>query len=192
LVRLYPSRWRADYGEELADVLLRRPLGFGGVVNVAANALWQQLRLQEPWLLLGVPLMLSVIAGWMGLLTHPVYIPREGGRSPGLAVGLFFAVGFWTVLRSGGGGGRAAMKLSMLVSLPFFVVGLLVLAQYVRVVAGPGGTIGFRLGGPASYPYGVDIFTRFVSNPVFQIPIVGLIGWCGGLGGRLARRLRRA
>ena len=41
LVRLYPSRWRAEYGEELAEVLLRRPLGFGCVLNVAANAGWQ-------------------------------------------------------------------------------------------------------------------------------------------------------
>jgi hypothetical protein len=192
LIRLYPSRWRADYGEELADVLLRRPLGFGAVANVAANALWQQLRLQEPWLLMGVPVLLWVVMRWIELLTHPVYIAREGGGSLSVAVGLLFAVGFWTTLRSGGCGGRAAMKLSMLATLPFVVVGLLVLAQYVRVVPGPGGGVGFRLDGPSTYPYGVDIIGRFVFDPIVAIPICGLIGWCGGLTGRLARRLRRA
>lgn len=188
LIRLYPSRWRVEFGEELADVLMRRPLGAGGVVNVAASAVWQQLRLQEPWLLLGVPLLFLVVARWIVLLASAVYIATES-RSGFGAIGLFFAVGFWTVWRSGAGGGRAVMKLSMLVTLPFFVVGLLVLVQYVRVVASLDGAVSYRLYGPSTY--NVDVVGRFMSAPVLQIPFAGLIGWCGGLAGRLARRAAR-
>jgi hypothetical protein len=187
LIRLYPSRWRVEFGDELADVLLRRPLRVGGVVNVAVNALRQQLRLQEPWLLMGVPLVLLLVARWIVLLTNATYIATEN-RSAGAAMGVFFAVGFWTVVRSGEGGGRAAMKLSMLVTVPFLVVGLLALAQIVRVVAGPGGSVSYRLFGPPSYH---DAVGRFLSAPLLQIPFAGLMGWCGGLAGRLARRMRR-
>jgi hypothetical protein len=81
------------------------------------------------------------------------------------------------------------MKLSMLLTLPLFVVGLLVLSQYVRLVAGPGRALSYRLYGPPSH--NVDVVFRFMTGPVFQIPFAGLIGWGGGLTGRLARRLRR-
>jgi hypothetical protein len=145
------------------------------------------LRLQEPWLLMGVPLVLLLVARWIVLLTNATYIAPEN-RSAGVAMGVFLAVGFWTVLRSGEGGGRAAMKLSMLVTVPFLVVGLLALAQIVRVVAGPGGSVSYRLYGPPCYN---DAVGRFLSTPVLQIPFAGLMGWCGGLAGRLARRMRR-
>jgi hypothetical protein len=185
LVRLYPSRWRAEYGEELAEVLLLRPLGLGAVVNVAANAGRQQLRLQEPWLLVGVPLTLWVAISWTIMLTHPAYTMSRKG-SPEIGVLVFCGAGLWTVVRHGYGGGRAAMKVAMLVAVPYLLLGLLTLTQIVRVDESPGGRYTFRLYGPPNYE--AKLYRLFVESSILQIPCAGLLGWLGGLAGRVARR----
>jgi hypothetical protein len=187
LIRLYPSRWRAEYGEELAEVLMRRPLGPGAVLNVAANAGWQQLRTQEPWLLVGVPLTLWLVISWTIMLTHPEYtVSRKG--SPEIGVAVFCGAGLWTVLRRGAGGGRAAMKVAMLVAVPYLLLGLLTLTQIVRVDGAPGGPFTFRLYGPPNYE--ARLYRLFVESSILQIPCAGLLGWLGGLVGRLARAIR--
>jgi hypothetical protein len=189
LVRLYPSRWRAEYGEELAGVLMRRPLGAGGVLNVAANAGWQQLQMQEPWLMVGVPATVWVAISLTILLTHP-YTLHRGLLSPGIGFAVFCGVGLWTVLARGFGGGLAAIKVAMLVALPYLLIGLLTLVQVVRVVEGPGQSISFRLSGPVTYR--TAVFRLFVELPILQILFAGLVGCLGGLVGRVARRLRTA
>jgi hypothetical protein len=47
LLRLYPSRWREEYGTELEDLLLAEPLQPAVVLNVIANALRQQVRISN-------------------------------------------------------------------------------------------------------------------------------------------------
>jgi hypothetical protein len=183
LVRLYPSRWRAEYGEEFSDVLLRRPLGLRTLLDVIAGA----ARQQEPWVLVGAPLTLCVAIGWVMLLTHPAYALRQHSGSPGIGLAVFFGVGLWTVLRRGVGGGRAAMKVALLVSVPYLVLGLLTLAQVVRVVESPGGELSFRLSGPPSYT--TSLFRLFVELPILQVPFAGVLGWLGGLAGRIARAI---
>jgi hypothetical protein len=190
LIRLYPSRWRAEYGAELAGVLLQRPLGAGAVLNVVCNAVWQQLRMQEPWLIVGAPLLVWVFVLWIALLSAPGYAAHIGGEPAWVGLVLFFSTGCWTVLRRGHGGGRAALKLCMIVALPFFGAGLLVLMHAMRVVTEPAGGVGFRLGTSAGQGRG-DLFTIFVAGPVMQIPCAGLIGWLGGLAGRVFRRARQ-
>jgi hypothetical protein len=190
LIRLYPSRWRAEYGEELTEVLMQRPLRPGAVLNVVCNAIWQQLRMQEPWLIVGAPLLVWAFAFWIVVLSAPVYATHIGGKPTWIGVVVFFGTGCWTVLRRGHGGGRAAMKLSMIVTLPFFVVGLLVLVHAMRVVIEPAGGIGFRFGSSVGQGRG-DELTILLVGPVLQIPYAGLIGWVGGLAGRVARRARR-
>ena len=44
LLRLYPAKWRNEYGAELQDLLHREPLRLTVVLNVASSALRQQLR----------------------------------------------------------------------------------------------------------------------------------------------------
>ena len=185
LVGLYPSRWRAEYGEELGDVLMKRPLGVGAIANVAANAGWQQFRMQEPWLIVGVPLTLWVAIAWAIMLTHPYTMNRHSG-SPEIGVAVFCGVGLWTVLRRGHGGGLAAIKVAMLVAVPYLLLGLLTLGKVVRVVEGPGDAVSFQLHGPVNY--GTAVFQLFVESPILQIPFAGLLGWLGGLAGRVARR----
>ncbi len=46
LIRLYPARWRARYGEEFAAVLDERPLGPFDVVDILLGAVDAQLRLR--------------------------------------------------------------------------------------------------------------------------------------------------
>ena len=44
LLRLYPAKWRNEYGAELEDLLYREPLRFTVILNVVSSALRQQLR----------------------------------------------------------------------------------------------------------------------------------------------------
>lgn len=46
LIRLYPARWRARYGEEFAAILEERPLGPFDVADIALGALDARLRLR--------------------------------------------------------------------------------------------------------------------------------------------------
>jgi hypothetical protein len=191
LIRLYPSRWRAEYGEELAQVLLRRPLGTGGVLNVFCNAIWQQLRTQEPWLIVGAPLLVWAFVFWIVVLSAPAYAAHVGAKPTWVGLTVFFGTGYWTVVRRGHGGGLAAMKLSMLLTLPFLVFGLLVLVRVMRVVTESDGGIGFRFG--TSVDQGRDdVLTIFLVGPLVQIPYAGLVGWLGGLAGRVVRRSKSA
>jgi hypothetical protein len=190
LIRLYPSRWRTEYGEELAELLMQRPLSPGAVLDVVCSAMWQQLRVQEPWLIVGAPLLVWALAFWIAVLSAPGCATHISGKPTWIGVVAFFSVGCWTVLRRGHGGGRAAIKLSMIVTLPFFVVGLLVLVNVVRVVFEPAASIEFRFGSSVGQGRG-DVLTMLLVGPVLQIPYAGLIGWAGGLAGCVVRRARR-
>jgi hypothetical protein len=180
LVRLYPSRWRAEYGEEFGEVLMQRPLGWGAFVNVAANAAWQQLRLQEPWLLMGVPLL--VLSTWYWLVAFGGMSPPDlhaDAQTWWMAPAIFAAAGFWTRLRRGRGAGRAAIKVSALATLPFFVAGLVWVAGFGQWLFGLA---------PFSQEQPVpDALVMLLIAPILQIPFAGLIGWLGGQAGRLAQ-----
>lgn len=178
LVRLYPSRWRAEYGEELADVLMRRPLGVGAVANVVAGA----VRQYEPWVIVGAPLFVWAVIYWITLMTERVYLVRTSHTPSFWPSALFFGVGLWTVLRSGRGGGRAAMKMSMLATLPFSIAGVVLLVTGAfRYAPGPDGMLGLRF-------RGWEVAT-LLCGPVLQIPFAGVLGWCGGLTARMMRRV---
>ena len=46
LIRLYPARWRARYGDEFAAILEERPLGPFDVADILLGAFDAQLRLR--------------------------------------------------------------------------------------------------------------------------------------------------
>lgn len=124
-LRLYPARWRAQYGAELEHVLSRRPLTPRAVFDVAASGAWQQLRLQEPWIVIGVPLAIWAGLVWTILILWGAPVRLRGGSPGGALFSTFvlLATGCWTGLRSGRGAGRAAMKVSLIATLPMFLVG---------------------------------------------------------------------
>jgi hypothetical protein len=65
LLRLYPPVWRREYGDELTDVLLTRPLTPSIVGDVIANGAWLRLRAAEPSTILGLAGMLVILAGFV-------------------------------------------------------------------------------------------------------------------------------
>jgi len=177
LLRLYPARWRSEYGAEFAGVLAARPLTAGEFCNVAMNAAWQQLRLQEPWLLLGVPVALIECAQ---LIAGMPFAAREHDRNfagAAFALAVFFATGFWTMWRNGKRAGRAAIAFNLLATAPYFLFGLGALAGVapIRTV---------DAGASASYWRGV-----LLTAPFFQVAVAGTTGWLGGRAARLVRRL---
>jgi hypothetical protein len=182
LVRLYPARWRSEYGAEFAELLMRRPLGARELLNVAANAVWQQWRGGEPWILLGT--LFAALTGYAcfrALLGEPIIDTRRPGidLTGGLQQCAFcFAVGFWTMWRRGEAAGRAAMKFNLLATAPIVIFGLLAVLR----VAGLASLA--QTGRPLYWSW-----LLFV-GPLLQTPFSGAMGWLGGKAARLARRLR--
>ncbi len=195
LVSLYPARWKREYGEEFRDVLMRRRLDAATVLDAAWNAVKQQARLGEPWIIVGVPWLALDLAGILWNLLHagayrsdsfggnrPILVPLSGLLLP-------FTIGYWTVLRDPGNGrgGRAAMKNVLLISSPFFIIGALYGLGILKVIVlGPGDpATTFHQHGLAYTLY--DHTRRHVawsylaSLPLIQLPVCGVMGFLGGM-----------
>jgi hypothetical protein len=141
LVRLYPAPWRREYGSELGDMLLARPLAVREIADVVWNGIRQRLRSLEPTTALGVAVMLVVVATFASGL--PVLAPSHM-TFPAVSIpplrsapyALFLVVcGCAIHLRTGASPSRAgvaAMKISFIGGLPILVAGLLLLAGIAR------------------------------------------------------------
>ena len=175
LLRLYPKRWRSEYGPELSGVLLSRPLGVRVILNVLGSALWQQGRDGEPWILLGTPLLALSLLNCAAILAGAPRQQPNSARAALISVLIFLTVGFWTMARRGSGAGRAAMKFSLLVTSPLIATGVLAVTGVVRLAPA------------ATAPNSAATFLLWF--PLSQIPFVALIGWIGGLAARGYRRL---
>jgi hypothetical protein len=143
LLRLYPAAWRREYGPELIDVLLARPLTAGTVGDVFWNGLWQRGRLAEPSTLVGLAMLLLTVAGFVWNIAAP---PLNGHdkmvllQNP-LAFDVYVLVlvgcGCWTHLRYSGKlfqSGRAAVKVSVMAGIPVMLAGLLMLIGVLGVI----------------------------------------------------------
>ena len=101
LLALYPAAWRNQYGAELLDTLLRRPLRVGVVADVLLSAARQRLRDEEPWRIVGWPALILTIFTLIWNIATPLSyemkqsLQQGGGLSWLMAV----AVGFWTYMR---------------------------------------------------------------------------------------------
>lgn len=204
LAGLYPARWKREYGEEFADVLGARPLGVAAVLDTLWSAFGLQLRCGEPWLIIGAPWLvwhLTTIA-WNVLHPWPYAADSFSGGPPAAkAIGILLplAIGYWTVLRDPvkGRGGRAAIKNSLLITWPICAIAILYGLGILRIIMlGPGDPpttfqehgFAYTLYDHARRP--AAWFGLFVI-PVLQLPVVGVIGWLGGLAARGQARLRR-
>lgn len=144
LVHLYPARWRHEYGSELEDMLLTRPLDTHAFADVAWNGIRERLRSLDLATYFGLAAMLVVIgtfaSGQPVLEPSHMTFPQVGIpplRSDFYALFLV-ACGCAIHLRSRTSPwrtGLAAMKISFIAGLPIAVAGLLLLAGLARADA---------------------------------------------------------
>jgi hypothetical protein len=102
LLRCYPARWRARYGEEFAAVLAERPLGPFDVVDVLLGALDARLHLRRLGVADGPPGpsdMSSRIGGWaaiaggiLWLIIFILSVSTTGLEALGMALILFATI----------------------------------------------------------------------------------------------------
>jgi hypothetical protein len=205
LVGLYPARWKREYGDEFRDVLMRQPLEAVAVLDAVWNAMGQQVRNGEPWVIVGIPwLVLELFTQLLNVLYPGPYQADSFHNVPVAAqlIGwlLPLGIGYWTVLRDpiGGHGGRAAMKSSLLITWPTCAIAMLYGLGVLRIIVlGPGDVpTTFHEHGFAYTLY--DHTRRPVAwaglfvIPILQLPFTGAIGWLGGLAARFqARNSRR-
>jgi hypothetical protein len=89
LIRLYPARWRARYGDEFETILEARPLGPYDVADILLGALDAQLRLRGRGAGIregrGFPMSLRIggIAAIVGASLIVIVIALTGGRTEG-------------------------------------------------------------------------------------------------------------
>jgi hypothetical protein len=198
LLRLYPAAWRAEYGLELADILLARPLGPRVIVDTAWNGLRQRGRAAEPSTILGLASTLLMLTGfvipggsysgaWNALL-RPSWKVFPAVNVTFMAseayVLLLVACGCWTHLRHGGKvtrSGRAAMRMSVIAGIPIMLIAVLVMSGLVEMAFfDPRGAVTIR-------PSALAILVA----PLSRLPEAWLWGSMGGLiGKRIARRTR--
>jgi hypothetical protein len=148
LLRCYPVNWRREYGVELTEMLLARPLTAKIANDVLRNGLWQHLRMAEPSTLVGLAMLLVVLNGLAWNIVAPSAYSNESVvllqnlLGSNLYILLLVGCGIWTHLRHLGNMDRvelAAMKISFLAGTPMMFAGLLMLLGILRVIVlGPG------------------------------------------------------
>lgn len=157
LVSLYPDAWRREYGDELEQLLLSRPMSAGTVNDVFWSAIGQRLRHLSPHVMLGLPTMAFFAAwcavnvavpdtmqnDWTALIHHTTKLQPSAVvypfRSDAFAL-LLFACGAWTHKRlqlSPARCGLSAMLLTGYAGFPVMVLGTL---MALGILALPGFT----------------------------------------------------
>ena len=135
LLRLYPRRWRREYGAELRDLVLVRPFTIRAMLDLAWNGVRQRGRDAAPSTILGVACLLVVLKGvvlaggsylqdWTAVIrpssmTFPtITVTFLGSNVYAL---LLMLCGGWTRVRSNGtahASGLAAMRMSLVAGAP--------------------------------------------------------------------------
>ncbi len=208
LLRVYPATWRDEYGSELEDLLLARPLGARIAADVLASGLNERVRAAHPAALCGVTMLIVIAHGlaanvagfeWAAVLqesakTLPTVVVKPLGSE--LYVLLLAGCGYAVVAWRGGTvpqAGLAAMKVSLLAGLPVIVAGVAMLVGVLDVIVlAPG----MAPGAEQSFAYTYYDALRkapaplaVIAAPFFALPQSWLWGMVGGaLGRRQAAR----
>lgn len=200
LLRVYLRAWRREYGAELADILIARPVTPRVLADVAWNGLRQRVRAAEPSTLLGLASMLFLLGGvvltptnydqrWTALLqptskTFPT-VTVTFMLSEVYAI-LLVACGCWTHLRYGrtpGRAGVAAMKMSLIAGIPVTLGGLLMMFGLLDIATSPARS--------AVVYFPIPLVLTLA--PLLRVPEAWIWGAIGGLLGRwIARSRQRA
>lgn len=208
LLRIYPAAWRKEYGPEFRDLLGVLQLGTRTVADVVWNGVWQRFRATEPWVLLGLPFMLTMTFFFaIMIIAPPPYssandIANAGGSgrlvSSLISILLPASCGFWTVARGGGTlphAGLQTMKMSVLMSAPFLVIYVLLELGVLGVIVIQPGDVpttfaehGFAIAFHSVDREAREILVNFVVplmvSAVLNLPIYWVLGALGGAVGR--------
>jgi len=198
LLRLYPAAWRREYGAELGEILLARPLTFGVVADVVWSAARQRCRSADPSTILGLASMLAVLTGivltptnydgqWIGVLrptgkTFPTVTVTLMASE--LYLVLLGVCGAWTYLRHGLSPRRcgvAAMKMSLIAGAPIMLAGALSALGIIDIIVVPAS------GGSLALPMPFVITTA----PLLHLPVSWIWGALGAQCGRWIGRKRQ-
>jgi hypothetical protein len=191
LLGLYPAGWRAEYGEELAALLLNRAITASTIVDVVASATGERLKRDQVWKICGICLFAWTAFGVLLNNTAPLSNESYEWYKKLWQLGVLLAACL-TVSRSRGASPTwAAVKAALLGSLPETVALMLwaagVFHPLVTRAAGPYRLVESRL---ALF----DMTFPTVPRPGFDmLPIeIGwimaqacVLGFVGGLLGRL-------
>jgi hypothetical protein len=201
LVRCYPARWRARYGDEFEALLLERALGPFDVVDILLGALDAQLRLRgnrvdtEQARSLSVSLRIGGIAAIAGASLIVIVVALTGGLTQGSdtasAIGLLVALAALLVALTG----MSAFQARSNPWLVWTAFGVTAVGTVVIFIAGVSDLAG---AGPADWrdgPLTIGAVTAALGSAAFGIatyrgavlsrngalalaigPVVGLIG----------------
>jgi len=197
LVRLYPASWRREYGAELNDLLMARPLSARVVGDVLWSGLRQRVRTAEPSTLVGLAMLLLMLSAvvWSiagappggrltplledSSMTLPTVVVKP--LMTELYVLLLVGCGCWTQLRHRGmasQSGWAAAKVTWLAGVPVMLAGVLMWAGVLDAAAL----------GPADAPTHPATPLSVLAAPLFRLPESWI--W-GAVGAQLGRRISR-
>jgi hypothetical protein len=204
LLRLYPSIWRNEYGEEIEELLLMEPLSASVIGDVLLNAARQHLRGDEPWKISGLFLLTWSLfwTAWNSIAplsppSHSLFTRAEGC----IDWLIYFATGYWTVARGGNGvwrGASAAVRAALVGIMPNLTVltlnALGILPQILIDINGRPHPHGhgialLHIRGPVDGVLG-GIQWALVLIPFLMAVVAQPLGLCGALLGRTVLKLR--
>ena len=196
LLRVYPAAWRREYGDELFDILISRPLTWRVATDVLGAGLRQRIRAAEPATVLGVAtvaVLLSQLAlTAAGYRTAATAMLRPTDMTfPTVAASfmvspvypwLLIACGWWTASRHPGYSakrcGRATMRMSLIGGIAVLVVGVLLAADAIAA-----SQVGLGDVPPMSL--------AVIVAPLARLPEAWLYGWMGAAAQCAAARSRK-
>jgi hypothetical protein len=184
LLRIYPAAWRREYGEELFDILISRPLTWRIAADVLGAGLRERIRAPEPATVLG--------AATAAVLLSQVVLTAAGYRTPATAMlrstdmtfptvaaafmvspvytWLLIACGWWTAHRHPGYSAKrcavATMRMSLIGGIPVLVAGVLLAADTITWT---------QLGLGDVSPMSLAVMVA----PLARLPEAWLYGWMG-------------
>ena len=188
LLRVYPAAWRREYGEELFDILISRPLTWRVAANVLGAGLRQRIREAEPATVLGVAtvaVLLSQLAlRAAGYNTPATAMLRPTGMTfPTVAASfmvslvypwLLIGCGWWTAYRhssySAKRCGTATMRMSLIGGIPVLVAGVLLAADAITAAQAGLGDVS---------PSAPALSFAVIVAPLARLPEAWLYGWMG-------------
>lgn len=188
LLAAYPSVWSAEYGRELAAILIRRPLSTRTLLNVLRGAGLQRWRYTAVWKSGGILLMLWLLLEMSVNSIHPLP-PTSYRRIEYVAALLTIAIG-WRAENAGQSPSLTALKASLLGAVPeFLLLGAWCCHMFRPTLLDMDGSV-FQRGsritefcsrGEATDPLGMLIVVLLLSSSIGAV--------YGRIGGLIARTL---
>jgi hypothetical protein len=194
IIRLYPTRWRAEYGNELEALLASRPFTLAVALDLVRNALIQRFRDSEPWKICAVFLLAWTTGAMVRNTLQPFSEAEYAGFTNSVLLAVF-ATAFWTTfLGTAGikGAAEGAAKAALVSALPDVLISLLWAAGVVNPgIIDPASSIS-RRGGQVAILYVRSTLQISPIEVVFLeacgVSVSGLV--VGGLGATIGRLFR--